>query len=92
MGQYDVTGEVKKIDNLRLDDERCFIYVTSKGEIGVQDFRSKDPALRFSCGMERGTITTMLMANSGKYSLFYKFPIFPISPFFLKIQKPHKYL
>ena len=71
MGQYEVVGEVRKIENLRMDDERCFIYVTSKGEIGVQDFRSKDATLRFNCGRERGTISTMLVANNGKYIILF---------------------
>lgn len=85
VGQYEVAGEVKKIENLRLDDERCFIYVTSKGEIGVQDFRNKESTLRFNCGMERGAISTMLVANNGKYKfLFILGNFFTQRFFFLK--------
>ena len=58
-----MNGEVKKIENLKQEPEKLFIYATSKGEIGIEDLRSKSPAMKFNCGMERGGISSLTMSN-----------------------------
>ena len=66
---YVVNGEVKKIETLRKesDSENSFIYVTHKGEIGVEDIRCKSSAMRFDIGRERGIVSTMTVSEKNKY-------------------------
>lgn len=66
MGRYQVNGEVKKIENFKQENEKCFIYITHKGELGIEDLRSKNPALKLNCGMERGSISSMKISNNAK--------------------------
>ena len=44
-------------------NDKCFIYVTLKGEIGVKDIRSKMPAITYNIGKERGLISSMILSK-----------------------------
>lgn len=40
--------------------EAVFVYVTSLGDIVVEDIRSRSQAMTFSVGKERGLVTSMI--------------------------------
>lgn len=61
--RWNVDGEVKSIQTLALQNrhkERTFMYVTHKGELGIQDINDKDLSVKFNLGKERGMISAML--------------------------------
>jgi len=61
--RWEVDGEIKAIQPLILGGnlrEKSFIYVTHKGELGIQDIREKGPSVKFNLGKERGMISTMI--------------------------------
>ena len=63
--RFNVNGEVKSLQPLYLgsqNKEKCFLYVTHKGELGIQDINDKNPSMKFDLGKERGMISTMLMS------------------------------
>lgn len=55
-------SEIKKIESLSSDlNELTFVYVTSMGDIVVEDIRSKNPAIKFQVGKERGLVSSMIV-------------------------------
>ena len=70
MRRYNVNGEVSQIQTFK-NEEKCFIYVTNKGEIGVEDIRCKSSALKFNAGQERGIVSSMILQKDKKS--IYKF-------------------
>lgn len=56
------TGEIRCLESFRNENDKCFLYATSKGEIGVRDIRSKSIALCNNIGKERGLISSMVLA------------------------------
>jgi phosphoinositide-3-kinase regulatory subunit 4 len=58
-------SEIKKIESMSNDmSEAIFVYVTSMGEIVVEDIRSRSPAIQFSVGKERGLVTSMIQRSN----------------------------
>ena len=61
---YQVDGEVKAIETFKNEfNDKCFMYVTLKGEIGLKDIRSKTAALTLNIGKERGLISSLILRN-----------------------------
>ncbi|EDK32081.2 WD domain, G-beta repeat protein (macronuclear) [Tetrahymena thermophila SB210] len=52
-------GEIRCLESF----EKCFLYATSKGEIGVRDIRTNSVALCNNIGKERGLISSMVLAS-----------------------------
>lgn len=62
--RYEFDGEVKSIQTLNNEfNDKCFIYATLKGEVGVKDIRSKTPAITYNIGKERGLISSMILSK-----------------------------
>ncbi|KRX03780.1 WD40-repeat-containing domain [Pseudocohnilembus persalinus] len=60
--RYRVDGEIKAIETFKNDlQDKCFMYCTSKGEIGIKDIRQKSNAATYSIGPERGLISSLLL-------------------------------
>jgi len=63
--RWEKDGEIRGIAPLVLGNnqrEKSFIYVTHKGELGIQSLNEKETSLKYNFGMEKGMITTMLMS------------------------------
>ena len=58
-------NEIQSIANFHsyesIGGENCFIYVTDKGTIGVQDIRAATESLTLRLGKTRGLITKLLL-------------------------------
>lgn len=70
VARWEVDGEIKAVQPLILGGnlrEKSFIYVTHKGELGIQDIREKNLSVKFNLGKERGMISTMLASAMDQY-------------------------